>query len=133
MLFVLPLALLLLVLLLSFVGCQLIFPIDELSEATLVIDDSCAGVTDVNVQLDGDMHVGQHFSTTVSTVPSGGLLISTADFHMEEDDVGKVHCMVTVAFGTENALLVKAAHDKLEDEKVPPFKLSRQDGTFELT
>jgi len=41
--------------------------------------------------------------------------------------------MVTVAFGTENAFLVKAAHDKLEDEKVPPFKLSRQDGTFELT
>jgi hypothetical protein len=133
MLFVVTLALLVLVLLLSFVGCQLIFPIDEPSEATLVIDDSCAGVTDVAVQLDGDLEVGQHFLTTISTVPSGGMVISTADFQMEYEDVGKVYCMVTVGFGTENAVQVNAAHDKLEDETVSAFSLSRQDDTFKLT
>jgi hypothetical protein len=123
-----------LVRLFSFVGCQVVFPLDEPQEVTLVIDAGCdTGVTSIMVQLDGDMEVGQHFQTTVSPVPPGGLVISTVDFNLKPEDEGKVQCLLGIVLNQGEPLTRTAMHDKLEDEAVAPFKLWCQDGGFLLT
>ena len=142
-----PLVLLPIVLLLCFVGCQFVFPVDEDEDqestgtttgnqptfiaVDLKICPMCESAANaIDIVLSTDITT-KHFTLMLTSV--AGQTISTEDLHITLDDEGTVSCSVdiTPAEG-EPPPSMTVAHDKVKNELVEPFKLVCQEG-FELS
>jgi hypothetical protein len=150
LLLVIPLVLLGLVTLLVFVGCQVVFPVEEDEETESVdtthghgpgeliaIDMEISGNCDaaanaIAVTLTTDI-TGEQFPITLTSISPAGQTVSTTDLNITLEDEGHVVCVIeiTPAEGEIPPPLEKT-HDKVKGELVEPFTLSCQNG-FELT
>jgi hypothetical protein len=147
---VIPIALLAIVLLVGFVGCQLVFPVDEYEdeentgtttgggpadfvEVGVEIVEGCDAVVNaVEIDLSTDITT-ETASFTVTTISSQAQMFSTLNLNIPLDAEGQVFCAVgiTPAEG-EPPSVPPATHSKVKGELVAPFKLSCENG-FELT
>jgi hypothetical protein len=135
-----PLVLLPIVLLFVFVGCQLIWGVEEVQVVYVGLDISSGcdtGVSTITVTFKTNIapagEFPETFSTTLSTIPSAEFTISTPDLKIKLEDEGTVDCLVSITPLVESPVDHTATHEKVEDEPLDSFKLVCQAGTFLLT
>jgi hypothetical protein len=142
------LALVPLVALFAFVGCQVLFPVDDPAEAELISFTLAEGFnTDVETiqvtltWIEGTIFQGQVEAPTSTnggepsvsfTLGPTSVTISTSDLPVTTDSTGVVHCICTisVAGSTVNR---DVGHDKLPGIPVLPFVLASVGSDFTLS
>jgi hypothetical protein len=130
-----PPATLPIVLLLVFLGCQLIFPIDpNATVIALKISPGCDTAASSITVTFGSFINDETDTTNLTPVPAGGITISTEELPIALDDEGDVWCTVTITPISGDAFnLPKAGKAKLVDQPLDPFTLDCIDGEFELS
>lgn len=131
-----PLATVPIVMLLVFLGCQVVFPLDPASyiEIRLDISPGCDTVASAIAVSFSSFINDETFSTTVPAPSSEGTFVATEDLKIALEDEGDVWCGVTITPISGDAFnLLPAGKTKLEDQVLDPFTLFCIDGEFELS
>jgi hypothetical protein len=131
-----PLAILPVVLLLAFVGCQLIWGVDPYYNEvpiSLVISSGCTGLTSITYTFSNTVN-DEVYNSVLTPVPPEKTTLSTGDLKIGIGDGGTVWCAVTIKPDQgESFDLPTAGHDKIEDELVEHFTFFCINGDFELS
>ena len=127
-----PLFVLLVVLLFAFIGCQVVFPIDPDVHVELIIGSGCdVGVSSIAVTISSDINFNS-FPVTLGPVPSGAFSVSSDQLSIKLEDEGQVTCAVLILPVSGSPIARSVSHEKLKDEPIGVFKLTCQNGAFDL-
>jgi hypothetical protein len=133
--FLVPLGAAPIILLFAFVGCQLIWGVDDYEnvQVSLKIASGCDEASSIQYSFASTIN-DEVYNSELSPVPADGITVSTQDLKLTLADEGTIWCGVTIKPKEGEPFdLPTWGLNKIEGELVEPFTLFCTNGDFELS